>query len=77
MKRFNYENSTTLPLPCGCKASWECGRVVAVSKAHLDEKAKVVFRKSVDALLPRGWEKNSPEIITLTDDAIIIIGDAV
>ena len=77
MKRFNYENSTTLPLPCGGKASWECGRVVAVSKAHLDEKAKAVFRKSVDALLPKGWENNSPEVITLTDGVVVIIGDAV
>ena len=76
MKKFNYENSISVSLPLG-KASWECGRVVAVSRSHLDDKAKAIFRIDVDELLPKGWEKNHPEVITLLDDTVIIIGDAV
>lgn len=77
MNKFNYENSISQPLPCGGKASWECGRVIAVSKPCLKENEKRTFVQNVYALLPNGWEKGSPEIITLQNDMVLIIGDAV
>jgi len=77
MEKFRYENCGTRSLPCGGKIAWECGRVTAISNPNLGEKEKVLFQEIVGTFLPRGWAKDSPEVITLQNDRLLIIGDAV